>query len=69
MTDHAKALADALRKMRNQYFSQMKFADVEPAAYFREFVRKLDQILAAYDAHLAEAATRENTNAPNLHKD
>ena len=58
MTDHAKTLADALR-------TQLMKND----AGYRIDIIKLEKALAAYDAHLAEAATRENTNAPNLHKD
>lgn len=32
---------EAVEKIRAQYQSQAKFADHEPAAYFREFVDKL----------------------------
>lgn len=38
----ANRILAAVRKVRDGYADQAKFADVEPAAYFREFVRRLD---------------------------
>jgi len=32
-----------IRKVRDGYADQAKFADVEQASYFREFIRRLDQ--------------------------
>jgi hypothetical protein len=43
----AEAQVEALRKVRDGYASQAKFADHEPAAYFREFVRRIDAALSA----------------------
>lgn len=41
----AEAQLSAIRKMRDGYANQAKFADVEAAAYFREFVRRIDAAL------------------------
>tara|TARA_R110000851_G_C13100092_1_gene568095 strand:- start:1863 stop:2384 length:522 start_codon:yes stop_codon:yes gene_type:complete len=38
----AQAILVRVRKVRDGYADQAKFADVDPAAYFREFVRRLD---------------------------
>lgn len=37
-------MRDAIQKIIDQYESQIKFADAEPASYFREFVRKLKKV-------------------------
>ncbi|RTL72373.1 MAG: hypothetical protein EKK41_05120 [Hyphomicrobiales bacterium] len=39
----ASAILAKVRKIRDGYADQAKFADVDPASYFREFVRRLDQ--------------------------
>ena len=36
----------AIRAVRDGYASQARFADVEAAAYFREFVRRIDAALS-----------------------
>jgi hypothetical protein len=36
-------------KIRDGYVSQMKFCDIEPLPYFREFVRRLDALIAEID--------------------
>jgi hypothetical protein len=38
---------DAVISMRNGYASQAKFADIDSAVHFREFVRRIDAALAA----------------------
>jgi len=38
----AQAALARVRKLRDGYADQAKFADVDQAAYFREFVRRLD---------------------------
>lgn len=38
----AQATLARIRKVRDGYADQAKFADVDPASYFREFVRRLD---------------------------
>lgn len=40
-----EAVLEAVRKVRDGYASQAKFADHEPASYFREFVQRLDAAL------------------------
>lgn len=37
----------AIEKVRDGYKSQMKFCDIEPLPYFREFVRRIDAALGA----------------------
>lgn len=34
-----------IRKVRDGYADQARFADHEPASYFREFVRRIDAAL------------------------
>ena len=38
----AQAILARIRKVRDGYADQAKFADVDPASYFREFVRRID---------------------------
>lgn len=45
---------EALNKVRAGYASQQNFADPEPAAYYREFIRHIDKILATITAALTE---------------
>lgn len=40
----SEARGAAVRRVRDGYADQAKFADPEPAAYFREFVRRLDAV-------------------------
>ena len=56
MTDHAKALADALRDLRDwaDEYTRTRKAPTYDAIW------PASKALAAYDAHPAEAATREN---------
>jgi len=42
-----EGLAGRIKKLRDGYASQAKFADAEPAAWFREFVQRVDAALAA----------------------
>ena len=42
------ALRESVKTLRDGYASQMKFCDIEPLPYFREFVRRLDAILKAH---------------------
>lgn len=37
----------AIEKVRDGYKSQMKFCDIEPLPYFREFVRRIEAALGA----------------------
>ena len=37
----------AIRKVRDGYASQARFADVDAASYFREFVSRIDAALTA----------------------
>lgn len=37
---------DAVRAVRDVYASQARFADVDAASYFREFIRRIDAALA-----------------------
>lgn len=39
---NAQAILARIRKVRDGYVDQARFADVDPASYFREFVRRLD---------------------------
>lgn len=41
------ALRVAVEKVRDQYKNQMRFCDIEPLPYFREFVQRLDAALQA----------------------
>lgn len=41
------ALRVAVEKLRDQYKDQMRFCDIEPLPYFREFVQRLDAALQA----------------------
>lgn len=43
----AQAKLKAVADVRSQYADQARFADHEPAAYFREFVRRIDAALRA----------------------
>lgn len=43
----SEARGAAVRKVRDGYASQEKFADNEQAAHFREFVRRLDAVFLA----------------------
>jgi len=46
----ARALMEGvenIKKVRDGYASQAKFADVDPAVYFREFVARIDRALAS----------------------
>lgn len=43
----SEARGAAVRKVRDGYASQAKFADHEQAAHFREFVRRLDAVFLA----------------------
>lgn len=38
----SQAILARIRRVREGYADQAKFADAEPAAYFREFIRRLD---------------------------
>lgn len=40
---NAQAILAKVRKVRDGYADQAKFADVDQASYFREFVRRLDE--------------------------
>lgn len=42
----AQAALARIRKVRDGYADQAKFADVDPASYFREFVRRIDEAVA-----------------------
>ncbi|HBV13397.1 MAG TPA: hypothetical protein DEB60_09775 [Brevundimonas sp.] len=42
-----EALRVAVEKIRDQYKDQIRFCDIEPLPYFREFVRRLDVALQA----------------------
>lgn len=39
------AMLAAIKKVRDGYADQARFADVDPASYFREFVRRIDDAL------------------------
>jgi hypothetical protein len=39
----SQAALARIRKVRDEYANQAKFADVEPASYLREFIRRLDR--------------------------
>ena len=52
----AEALAK-VQKVRDSYASQAKFCDIEALGYFREFIRRIDEALAAY---------RSTTGAPQV---
>lgn len=41
---------DAVKKVRDDYASQAKFADIEAVGYFREFIRRIDDALATRPA-------------------
>jgi uncharacterized protein (UPF0335 family) len=43
MANEANRALAAVRKVRDGYAAQAKFADVEAAAYFREFISRLDR--------------------------
>jgi len=42
-----EAALENIKKVRDGYASQAKFADVDPAHYFREFVTRIDRALAS----------------------
>jgi Trm5-related predicted tRNA methylase len=42
-----EAKLKAVANVQRQYADQARFADHEPAAYFREFVRRLDDAMKA----------------------
>lgn len=42
----AQSALARIRKVRDQYADQAKFADVEPAAWFREFVSRIDRAVS-----------------------
>lgn len=41
------AQIEAIKKVRDQYASQAKFADIDCAVHFRDFVRRIDAAIAA----------------------
>lgn len=43
--ENLEAQITAIRKVRDGYAGQAKFADVDAASYFREFVRRIDAAL------------------------
>lgn len=43
-------LREEILKIKAGYESQMKFCDIEPLPYFREFVRRLDKALKDSEA-------------------
>lgn len=55
-------LVEAVRRVRDGYASQAKFADHEPASYFREFVQRLD---AALTTPAPAIATDANDDRPD----
>lgn len=48
---HAQSVFAAIRKVRDGYADQAKFADIEAAVYFREFVRRLDEAVSPKTAN------------------
>lgn len=48
-----REMIEGLTKLRDQYASQAKFADHEAAAYFRDFVRRLEGLLALAERNLS----------------
>lgn len=50
-----------VRKVRDGYADQAKFADVDPASYFREFVRRLDSACMAGVAEQSGAGAPETS--------
>lgn len=44
-TEALEAKLHAVEKLRDEYASQARFADHEPAAYFREFVSRINKAL------------------------
>lgn len=67
MTGHAKALADALRHAK-PLVEKWCFGQGNDRVFLRATMDPIDNALAAYDAHLAEAATRENDLVARLTK-
>lgn len=43
---HAQSVLAAIRKVRDEYADQAKFADIEAVSYFREFIRRLDEAVS-----------------------
>ena len=41
--EQSQAALARVRKVRDQYADQARFADIEPAVWFREFVSRLDK--------------------------
>lgn len=71
LSDREMAAQSALarvRHLRDGYADQAKFADVEPASYFREFVRRLDAACMNSGWTLADANS-ENPSAYHAQKE
>ncbi len=70
MNDHAKALAEALRYAKNHIEHMANFIAAKRAGYSFESLGEdmpgILEALAAYDTHLAEAATCENGDLRKL---
>lgn len=59
----AQATLARVRKVRDGYADQVKFADVDPASCFREFVRRLDAACLSSGQNLADANSKSPIQA------